>query len=94
MASSGKKKTTMAKLQREGRMREKRQDKLARKVQRRQNAAMGITTYADSDVDEFGEPIAHSDEEVGSDAESADAETADAEPAETAEPARSERSGR
>jgi hypothetical protein len=35
MASSGKKKTTMAKLQRESRQRERRQDKLARKEARK-----------------------------------------------------------
>ncbi len=39
MASSGKKKTTMAKLQREGRLRERRLDKQARKVARKYAAA-------------------------------------------------------
>jgi len=39
MASSGKKKTTMAKLNRESKMREKRQDKLARKEARKFAAA-------------------------------------------------------
>ncbi|HVF79681.1 MAG TPA: hypothetical protein VNA28_15395 [Solirubrobacteraceae bacterium] len=39
MASSGKKKTTMAKLDRERRMREKRMDKAARKDARRYAAA-------------------------------------------------------
>ncbi len=39
MASSGKKKTTMAKLNREAKMREKRQDKLARKEARKFAAA-------------------------------------------------------
>jgi hypothetical protein len=39
MASSGKKKTTMAKLDRERRMREKRMDKQARKDARRYAAA-------------------------------------------------------
>jgi hypothetical protein len=40
MASSGKKKTTMAKLDRERRMRERRLDKQARKDARKQGAAM------------------------------------------------------
>lgn len=39
MASSGKKKTTMAKLDRERRMREKRMDKAARKEARKHAAA-------------------------------------------------------
>jgi hypothetical protein len=38
MASKGKKKTTMAKLQRESRLRERRQDKEARKIARREAA--------------------------------------------------------
>jgi hypothetical protein len=41
MASSGKKKTTMAKLDRERRMRERRMDKQARKDARKQMAAQG-----------------------------------------------------
>ena len=41
MASSGKKKTTFAKLSRENRMRERRLDKAARKVARRQAAELG-----------------------------------------------------
>ena len=41
MASSGKKKTTMAKLDRERRMRERRMDKQARKDRRKQLAAQG-----------------------------------------------------
>jgi hypothetical protein len=53
MASSGKKKTTMAKLQKEGRRREKRQDKEVRKVERRRNAALGITTYEDNPEDPY-----------------------------------------
>ena len=39
MASAGKKKTTMAKLARESRLRERRQDKEARKVARKYAAA-------------------------------------------------------
>ena len=58
MASSGKKKTTMAKLDRERRMREKRMDKQARKDARKQATAAGITTYDTGDT------------ELGSDAES------------------------
>jgi len=52
MASSGKKKTTMAKLNRESKMREKRQDKLARKEARKLAATLppgapddGLTDY-------------------------------------------------
>jgi len=40
MASSGKKKTTMAKLQRESRLRERRMDKQARKDARKRNALL------------------------------------------------------
>jgi hypothetical protein len=39
MASRGKKKTTMAKLNRESRLRERKRDKLARKAARKQAAA-------------------------------------------------------
>jgi hypothetical protein len=39
MASSGKKRTTMAKLQRENKLRERRADKLARKRARKEAAA-------------------------------------------------------
>jgi len=44
MASSGKKKTTMAKLDRERRMREKRMDKQARKDQRKALAGLPPAT--------------------------------------------------
>ena len=53
MASSGKKKTTMAKLMRESRQRERRQDKLARKEARR----LGLSANPDEPVDEL-EPVA------------------------------------
>ena len=43
MASGGKKKTTMAKLARENKLRERRADKQARKDARRQAAALGET---------------------------------------------------
>jgi hypothetical protein len=43
MASSGKKKTTMAKLMRESRLRERRQDKKARKDARKQAALDGVS---------------------------------------------------
>jgi hypothetical protein len=46
MASSGKKKTTMAKLTRESRLRERRQDKQARKNARKLAAANGTETDA------------------------------------------------
>jgi hypothetical protein len=41
MASHGKKKTTMAKLNREARLRERRVEKAARKVERKQQAERG-----------------------------------------------------
>jgi hypothetical protein len=44
MASSGKRKTTMAKLNRERKLIEKRQEKQARKVVRKQATADGIST--------------------------------------------------
>jgi hypothetical protein len=47
MASSGKKKTTMAKLTRESRLRERRQDKQARKNARKLAAANGTTDSAE-----------------------------------------------
>jgi hypothetical protein len=57
MASSGKRKTTFAKLAREQRVRERRQEKQARKDARRQTEAMnparfGHATPADDDQDE------------------------------------------
>jgi hypothetical protein len=51
MASSGKKKTTMAKLTRESRLRERRQDKQARKNARKLAAANG-TTDAEAPLDD------------------------------------------
>jgi len=56
MASSGKKKTTMAKLMRESRQREKRADKLARKEARKLEPADGARV--DSDGFELGSPPA------------------------------------
>ena len=44
MASSGKRKTTMAKLNRERKVLEKRQEKAARKVVRKQASADGLGT--------------------------------------------------
>ena len=52
MASSGKKKTTMAKLNREAKMRERRMDKAARKDARKQLAedvANGVVPAPDTD---------------------------------------------
>jgi hypothetical protein len=46
MASSGKRKTTMAKLNRERKVLEKRQEKKARKVVRKQATADGLGTEA------------------------------------------------
>lgn len=57
MASSGKKKTTMAKLMRESRLRERRLDKQARKDARKSAAAAGPTepeTWSEG-TDEHGE---------------------------------------
>ena len=54
MASSGKKKTTMAKLDRERRMRERRMDKQARKDARKQLAADVRDGLAPATVDENG----------------------------------------
>ena len=45
MASNAKRKTTMAKLNREAKMRDKKLRKQARKDQRKADAAQGITTY-------------------------------------------------
>ncbi|MEA2194326.1 MAG: hypothetical protein QOG42_760 [Solirubrobacteraceae bacterium] len=59
MASSGKKKTTMAKLNREAKMRERRMDKAARKDARKQLAADvrdGIVP-APAELDAYGEPL-------------------------------------
>jgi hypothetical protein len=54
MASSGKKKTTMAKLNRESKMRERRMDKQARKDARKQLAADVRDGLAPATVDENG----------------------------------------
>jgi hypothetical protein len=67
MASSGKKKTTMAKLMRESRLRERRQEKAARKVRRKEAAALGPQPLTDEDgfaiggVDEDGLPTTDAD---------------------------------
>ena len=59
MASSGKKKTTMAKLDRERRMREKRMDKQARKDARKYAAANPVDEqYGAVDGDATDESIA------------------------------------
>jgi len=49
MPSRGKKKTTMAKLNREARLRERRSEKQARKDARRDAAATGLRDVASSD---------------------------------------------
>ncbi len=73
MSSRGKKKTTMAKLSRESRLRERRVEKNARKNARKEAAANGTTEPADletSDVetsgleantDEFAQVAPHTD---------------------------------
>jgi hypothetical protein len=64
MASSGKKKTTMAKLNREAKMREKRQDKQARKEARKFAAANPESVAEPTTADAHDEtPVA-----VGADA--------------------------
>jgi hypothetical protein len=55
MASSGKKKTTMAKLTRESKLRERRMDKQARKDARRHAIANGLDPYGDTLPDADGE---------------------------------------
>lgn len=61
MSSSGKKKTTMAKLNRESRMRERRLDKQARRDARKQAAAQ--SAHASSDT-----LTGQTDESIGPDA--------------------------
>jgi hypothetical protein len=87
MASSGKRKTTMAKLTRESRLRERRLEKKARKDRRKQAALDGpgidefgnptIPVDAEGNplpvVDEFGNPM-DDDETDESDSESAPAD--------------------
>jgi hypothetical protein len=57
VASSSKRKTTRAKLSRESKLREKRAAKEARKVARRDEAADGTESIAESDDTYFG-PLA------------------------------------
>ena len=54
MASSGKRKTTMAKLSRESRLREKRAIKEARKVARKQEPSDGSDSIQPTDETYFG----------------------------------------
>jgi hypothetical protein len=68
MASTGKKKTTMAKLAREGRLRERRMEKAARK-RARKDAATHVASQGDS------EPFAGDATEGGMPADGADAAT-------------------
>lgn len=72
MASSGKKKTTMAKLNREAKMREKRLDKQARKEARKYAAAHpeeAAAAAAAEQVDENGDPVAPDAEQAASEAD-------------------------
>ncbi|MEA2156354.1 MAG: hypothetical protein QOE11_2494 [Solirubrobacteraceae bacterium] len=66
MSSSGKKKTTMAKLNRESRMRERRLDKQARKDARKREAARPAgeidETVAAEQLDESGADALRADE--------------------------------
>jgi hypothetical protein len=55
MASSSKKKTTFAKMNRENKVREKRQEKEAKKNARKQAAALGITTESSEDTQQVDE---------------------------------------
>ena len=54
MASSGKRKTTMAKLSRESKLREKRAIKEARKAQRKQEPSDGSDSIQPTDETYFG----------------------------------------
>jgi len=59
MASNGKKKTTMAKLNRESKLRERRVDKQARKDARKQAAAdelNGVSVPQDAETDDMAQP--------------------------------------
>jgi hypothetical protein len=56
MASSGKRKTTMAKLNREGKLRERRMEKLARKEARKLRAATGEPEESLEETPEALEP--------------------------------------
>jgi hypothetical protein len=58
MASSGKKKTTMAKLMRESRLRERRQDKQARKNARKYAAANPPSDTLEAATDQSARPDA------------------------------------
>ena len=64
MASSGKKKTTMAKLNREAKMRERRMDKAARKDARKQLAADVRDGIVPAPVDEARDPHAPGGEQA------------------------------
>jgi hypothetical protein len=55
MASSSKKKTTFAKMNRENKVREKRLEKEAKKNARKQAAALGITTESSEDTQQVDE---------------------------------------
>jgi hypothetical protein len=61
MAGSGKKKTTMAKLMREAKLRERRQDKAARKENRKYAQENGLIEPI---VDENGIALAPTDEQI------------------------------
>ena len=63
MASSGKKKTTMAKLSRESRLRERRVEKKARKDRRQRAAEDNPGALGDTMVD--GEPTADGEAPIG-----------------------------
>jgi hypothetical protein len=56
MASSGKRKTTMAKLNREGKLRERRMEKLARKEARKLKASLGEPEESLEETPEALEP--------------------------------------
>ena len=64
MGSNAKKKTTMAKLNRESKKREKRLDKQARKDARKQAAANGVDPYAVEEPRD-GEDALAAEQQVG-----------------------------
>jgi hypothetical protein len=81
MASSGKKKTTMAKLSRESRLRERRLDKQARKNARKLAAANGLGDSA-AGVDEVTDGEGTPGEESPGEATLAEESSGEATPAE------------
>jgi hypothetical protein len=85
MGSSGKKKTTMAKLMRESRLRERRLDKQARKDARKAAAAEG-STLIDQPLGADGEPIEPNAAQPDVEPDAAQPDAAPVEPEASAQP--------